>query len=97
MELICVWILTANNNCFLPFTSSQDSLLAVLTVSGPEIKVVDEQGYSVSDRYYKTGSTIELTCRAVTSIILDHRVPNKLHWIKDEKPLTRKVKTSSYR
>ena len=31
-------------------------------VSAPEIKIIDESGRMVIERYYKAGSTLELTC-----------------------------------
>ncbi|XP_046400697.1 uncharacterized protein LOC124166986 [Ischnura elegans] len=60
-----------------------------VTVLAPELKVVDEHGHAVNDRYYKTGSTIELTCR-VTNIL----TPSHVVWTKDDGPLPAKVTTT---
>ncbi|XP_071449940.1 uncharacterized protein [Hetaerina americana] len=60
-----------------------------VTVLAPELKVVDEHGHAVNDRYYKTGSTIELTCR-VTNIL----TPSHVVWTKDDGPLPTKVTTT---
>ncbi|XP_077299439.1 defective proboscis extension response 18 [Arctopsyche grandis] len=38
-------------------------LLTNVTVLAPILKIVDEQGHEVRDRYYKAGSSIELSCR----------------------------------
>lgn len=35
----------------------------------PAIRVVDEQGNEIHDRYYKIGSTIDLTCQVATTFI----------------------------
>lgn len=35
----------------------------------PAIRVVDEQGYEIRDRYYKTGSTIDLSCQVALSYL----------------------------
>lgn len=35
----------------------------------PAIRVVDEQGNEIRDRYYKIGSTIDLTCQVATTFI----------------------------
>ncbi|KAG8231318.1 hypothetical protein J437_LFUL011142 [Ladona fulva] len=56
----------------------------------PDLKVVDEHGHSVHDRYYKTGSTIELTCR-VTNVL----VPSHVTWTKDDGPLPAKITSTA--
>ncbi|KAJ9600312.1 hypothetical protein L9F63_009388, partial [Diploptera punctata] len=56
----------------------------------PELRVVDEHGHSVHDRYYKTGSTIELTCRVMTPV--NHATTPEVTWNKDGSKLTSKVK-----
>lgn len=38
--------------------------------TAPAIRVVDEQGNEVRDRYYKIGSTIDLTCQVATTFII---------------------------
>ncbi|XP_068082132.1 zwei Ig domain protein zig-8 [Anabrus simplex] len=62
-----------------------------LTVLAPELKIADEHGHSVHDRYYKTGSTIELTCSVMTPVKLPSR---QISWRKDGGPLPQKIKTS---
>lgn len=37
----------------------------------PAIRVIDEQGHEVRDRYYKIGSTIELSCQVATSYVIN--------------------------
>lgn len=50
--------------------------------TAPALRVVDEQGYEVHDRYYKIGSTIDLTCQIATSYLMNHSAgipePNNL-------------------
>ncbi|XP_014209919.1 zwei Ig domain protein zig-8-like isoform X2 [Copidosoma floridanum] len=38
-------------------------LVTNVTILAPEIKIVDEANHELRDRYYKTGSVIELTCK----------------------------------
>uniref|UniRef100_A0A182R466 Ig-like domain-containing protein n=1 Tax=Anopheles funestus TaxID=62324 RepID=A0A182R466_ANOFN len=38
-----------------------------LTVLEPAVRIVDEMGYEFFDRYYKLGSTIEISCQVSTS------------------------------
>lgn len=38
-------------------------------ITAPAIRVVDEQGNEIRDRYYKIGSTIDLTCQVATTFI----------------------------
>ncbi|XP_052889860.1 uncharacterized protein LOC128298159 [Anopheles moucheti] len=40
-----------------------------LTVLEPAVKIVDEMGYEFFDRYYKLGSTIEISCLVSTSYL----------------------------
>lgn len=40
-----------------------------ICIAEPAIRVVDEQGNEVHDRYYKIGSTIDLTCQVATTFI----------------------------
>lgn len=53
-----------------------------ISLIAPALRVVDEQGYEVHDRYYKIGSTIDLTCQVATSYLLNHSAgipePNNL-------------------
>jgi len=56
---------------------------------------VDEQGHSVHDRYYKTGSTIELTCRVMTYNV--ETTTPQVTWSKDGKNLLDKVTISHKR
>lgn len=37
--------------------------------TAPAIRVVDEQGNEIRDRYYKIGSKIDLTCQVATNFI----------------------------
>lgn len=37
--------------------------------AAPAIRIVDEQGNEIRDRYYKIGSTIDLTCQVATAFI----------------------------
>lgn len=37
--------------------------------TAPAIRVVDEQGNEIRDRYYKIGSKIDLTCQVATEFI----------------------------
>lgn len=37
--------------------------------AAPAIRVVDEQGNEIRDRYYKIGSKIDLTCQVATNFI----------------------------
>jgi len=63
--------------------------------TAPDLKVVDEQGHSVHDRYYKTGSTIELTCRVMTYNV--QTTTPQVTWSKDGKNLLDKVTISHMR
>lgn len=36
---------------------------------GPAVRVVDEHGHEVHDRYYKTGSEIDLTCQVAITYL----------------------------
>lgn len=63
-----------------------------VTVLAPDLKVVDEHGHSVHDRYYKTGSTVELTCRVMTST--EHTTSPQITWRKDGNKLPDKVTIS---
>ena len=56
---------------------------------------MDEQGHSVHDRYYKTGSTIELTCRVMTYNV--QTTTPQVTWSKDGKNLLDKVTISHMR
>ena len=56
---------------------------------------MDEQGHSVHDRYYKTGSTIELTCRVITYNV--QTTTPQVTWSKDGKNLLDKVTISHMR
>lgn len=38
----------------------------------PAIRVIDEQGNEIRDRYYKIGSTIDLTCQVATTFITNN-------------------------
>lgn len=38
-------------------------------ITAPAIRVVDEQGNEIRDRYYKIGSKIDLTCQVATKFI----------------------------
>lgn len=38
-------------------------------IPAPAIRIVDEQGNEIRDRYYKIGSTIDLTCQVAISFI----------------------------
>ena len=53
--------------------SLRKATVRVLTVcfhfSAPAIRIIDEQGHEIRDRYYKIGSTIDLTCQVATSYI----------------------------
>lgn len=44
---------------------------SVIFFSAPAIRVIDEQGHEVHDRYYKIGSTIDLTCQVATSFLMN--------------------------
>lgn len=37
--------------------------------AAPAIRIIDEQGNEIRDRYYKIGSTIDLTCQVATAFI----------------------------
>ncbi|XP_048514384.1 zwei Ig domain protein zig-8 [Athalia rosae] len=52
-----------------------------VTVLAPDIRIVDEAGHEVQDRYYKTGSGVELACVVKAS----RRVVEKLlpRWLKN--------------
>lgn len=39
------------------------------TSTAPAIRVVDEHGHAVHDRYYKMGSAIDLTCQIATTFL----------------------------
>jgi hypothetical protein len=65
----------------------------LLIFIAPDLKVVDEHGHSVHDRYYKTGSTVELTCRVMTSA--EHpTISPQMIWRKDGGILPDKVTIS---
>ncbi|CRK98027.1 CLUMA_CG011396, isoform A [Clunio marinus] len=40
-----------------------------LTVLAPAIRLVDEMGHEVSDRYYKLGSSVDITCQVALSFL----------------------------
>jgi hypothetical protein len=62
----------------------------------PDLKVVDEHGHSVHDRYYQTGSTVELTCRVMTST--EHLTASpQMVWKKDGSKLPDKVTVTPMR
>jgi hypothetical protein len=67
----------------------------MLIFIAPDLKVVDEHGHSVHDRYYKTGSTVELTCRVMTST--EHTTSPQITWRKDGSKLPDKVTISPMR
>lgn len=52
------------------------------THTAPAIRVIDEKGHEVRDRYYKIGSTIELSCQVATSYLINPSAstpdPNRL-------------------
>lgn len=56
---------------------------------------MDEHGHSVHDRYYETGSTIELTCRVMTYNV--QTTTPQVTWSKDGKNLLDKVTISHVR
>lgn len=56
-----------NFNLFL--TTICFSIVFSFQYSAPAIRVVDEQGNEIGDRYYKIGSTIDLTCQISTIFI----------------------------
>ncbi|XP_063233566.1 uncharacterized protein LOC134537230 [Bacillus rossius redtenbacheri] len=56
-----------------------------LTVLAPDMRLVDEQGRAVKDRYYKTGSSIELTCLVAGGEADPGLRPT---WLKDGEPLS---------
>ncbi|XP_047096676.1 zwei Ig domain protein zig-8-like [Schistocerca piceifrons] len=60
-------------------------LLAVnLTVIAPDLEIVDESGRSARERYYQTGSAVELWCR----VLGDTQPPSRRTiWTKDGQPL----------
>lgn len=41
----------------------------LLLATEPAVRIVDEMGYEFSDRYYKLGSTIEISCQVSTSYL----------------------------
>jgi hypothetical protein len=51
----------------------------------PDIRIIDEARHELRDRYYKTGSGIELTC-VVRPSCPDSKVPHPI-WRKNSEPL----------
>lgn len=51
-------------------------LLFLLAFAAPAIRVVDEQGYEIRDRYYKIGSTIDLSCQVALSYLNKNATAN---------------------
>lgn len=43
------------------------------TISEPPIRLIDDQEYEVTDRYYKTGSTIDLKCQVSRSFLIKEK------------------------
>ncbi|KAH0955477.1 hypothetical protein HN011_009044 [Eciton burchellii] len=60
-------------------------LITNVTVLAPDIRIIDEARHELRDRYYKTGSGIELTC-VVRPSCPDSKVPHPI-WRKDSEPL----------
>ncbi|XP_043277503.1 zwei Ig domain protein zig-8-like isoform X2 [Venturia canescens] len=65
-------------------------LVTNVTVLAPDIRVVDEASHELRDRYYKTGSAIELAC-IVKPAQPDSQVPHPT-WKKAGDPLPEHVK-----
>lgn len=42
-----------------------DKLHVTVIIVAPQVKVMDESGRVISERYYKAGSSLELTCSAL--------------------------------
>ena len=45
------------------------SLMVVVVSTAPAIRLVDEMGHEVSDRYYKLGSSVDITCQVALSFL----------------------------
>ncbi|KAJ8669222.1 hypothetical protein QAD02_000481 [Eretmocerus hayati] len=64
-------------------------LVTNVTILAPDIRIVDEANHELRDRYYKTGSIIELTCIARPSRP-GSKVPRPM-WRKNDEPLPEHV------
>lgn len=51
------------------------TVIMIVSVSVPEIKIVDESGHKVVERYYKAGSALELTCIATNIGVPEEEPP----------------------
>lgn len=52
-----------------PFLGALADTISLLPYLAPAIRVVDEHGHEVHDRYYKMGSAIDLTCQIATTFL----------------------------
>ncbi|GLH14343.1 Uncharacterized protein GBIM_18697 [Gryllus bimaculatus] len=62
-----------------------------LKVIAPEVTVVDEGGHRVTERHYRTGSTVELTCVATQL----HPADGAVEWRRDGAQIVRGVSNAS--
>lgn len=60
-----------------------------LKVSAPEVKITDEARHEVTERYYKAGSVVQLTCKAVQVEAVGE--DETMIWWRESEPLTKGV------
>lgn len=66
------------------------------TKKAPPIRVIDEHGHEVRDRYYKVGSVIDLTCQVSASFLshLPTRISGNHPYLKFKARLNERTTTS---
>lgn len=80
---------------FFTFTSpSSSSLSSLYHCVAPAIRLVDEMGHEVSDRYYKLGSSVDITCQ-VALTFLNTLPPSSVTNLNDKFPMSLTTTTST--
>lgn len=48
---------------------AEQTIIQSFSLTAPAIRLVDEMGHEVSDRYYKLGSSVDVTCQVALSFL----------------------------